>query len=190
MSFEYVNKQNIYNPIISDENLNKAEDSNEIEIRVKEKVLADGGSAIVTYNFASNVTPYYYRVGSGMDRYIKINTSRTKMTKKIESIDFMKSMVELSGGSAAIWTLNFLIKKLLFIEVENGYTKKYMLSCKTDIISLKDMSESDRTKYKRGLKKLLDANIVKKIKRGQYMINPQFIIPYNFEQELIEYEAL
>jgi hypothetical protein len=93
---------------------------------------------------------------------------------KVQSIDLLQEVAEMNSDEKFCF---FMIKdKITWDE----YDKKYI--CQVRIYS-KHMTQGERNMFSRGFKLLNHKDIVRRVKRGTYMINPSALIPKDFEHE-------
>jgi len=108
--------------------------------------------------------PSFYMIGKG--------TVNHKMGMK--SIDLLQAVGEMTSN-----------EKFAFFEIKNGiewdiYDKKYIYAVK---VYSRDYSQTQKNMFSRGYKLLHEKDIVRRVKRGTYMINPSALIPKNFDEE-------
>jgi len=83
-----------------------------------------------------------------------------------------------------------LLKSNLILKEERTHDRiKLRTSCESIIIN-SNLTNPEQQKFKAGFKLLHKKNIVKRIKREHYILNPNFIIPYFYEEELKLFETL
>ena len=106
---------------------------------------------------------------------ILIGTGRNLMKRKhkLKPIDLLSEMANMtSNESFAFITLRDSLNW-------DTLTKQYSL---TIIPNQSEFTTYQQKQFKLGVKSLIDKDLVKRIKRGSYMINPMAIIPSNFEE--------
>jgi hypothetical protein len=109
--------------------------------------------------------PNYMMVGNG-----------TMNKHKIFGIDLLRELVESSAAG------QFLILKIKDgICFENGYSHVVNVSKST-------LSGYEQKMLRDGFKELKAREIVRRVKNGWYMINPNALIPSNYEQAIIDWE--
>ena len=113
-------------------------------------------------------TPNYYKVGNGT------YSSRYNMS----SIDLMNEILEMTVPEA--WLLRLLKDNLI------GYD-----STEVSLVDVA-LTDSDKQKLKIAYKRLRDKDLVRRIKRQHYMINPVALIPSGVDvtKEVIKYKEL
>ena len=111
----------------------------------------------VSISKQSKTSPNFFRVGNG-----------TMNKDKIESIDLLR---ELANSSKPAQFLLLAIKD--GITWDNNYEPVVKVTGKT----------STEVQYiKAGYKELLERNLVRRIKRSYYMINPNALIPREYDK--------
>ena len=106
---------------------------------------------------------------------ILIGTGRNLMKRKhkLKPIDLLSEMANMtSNESFAFLTLRDSLNW-------DTLTKQYSL---TIIPNQSEFTTYQQKQFKLGVKSLIDKDLVKRIKRGSYMINPMAIVPSNFEE--------
>lgn len=121
--------------------------------------------------------PRYYRIGNGL--------RNTFMGKYHEPIDAIDQMSEMSAQE--LWTLKKIKDNLILLEVRTTKGIKFKTSCKSVVI-FSDLTNAEQQKFKAGYKKLNAKNLIKRIKKEHYILNPDFFIPefYDEERELFD----
>ena len=123
--------------------------------------------------------PRYYKVGNG-----KRNTFMKKKYEPIDAVDAMSVMTPQE-----LWTLKLVKDNLILIEERVNGKKKYRTSCKAVILSA-ELTDGEKQKLKTGFKRLQDKGLVRRVKRQHYMLNPNFLIPHYYEEEMELYTTL
>ena len=106
---------------------------------------------------------------------ILIGTGRNLMKRKhkLKPIDLLSEMANMTSNEAfAFITLRDSLNW-------DTLTKQYSL---TIVPNQSEFTTYQQKQFKLGVKSLIDKDLVKRIKRGSYMINPMAIIPSNFEE--------
>ena len=119
----------------------------------------------------NNKKPNFYMIGKGTMNH----------ELKVKSIDLLNEAMKMTSD-----------EKFTFNKIRNGiewdiYDKKYIYAVK---IKSKNYTPSQKVIFSRGYKALNEKDIVRRIKRGTYMINPSALIPKNFEEEWKKWEAI
>jgi hypothetical protein len=112
----------------------------------------------------ANRSPNYFRIGNG-----------TMNKHKIESINLLEEA--MNATKPAQWLLKSIIKG---IEYGNDYNP---------VVEVKAVTEVDKVYLKKGYAELSSKDLVRRIKRGHYMINPNALIPNDYEAGLIIWAA-
>ena len=110
-------------------------------------------------------SPNYYRVGNG-----------TMNRSKIKSIDLLREIAEASSPAQFV-----LLTIKDGITYENGYSPVVQIKSST-------LTSTQQQYLKRGYKELHERDLVRRVKRGYYMINPNALIPVNYEAALAQWE--
>ena len=114
--------------------------------------------------------PAYQKIGNGI------------MNHKIKhrSIDLLKEIAQMNADEKFCF---FAIKdKIHFDPHKNDFIYQVNIS------PTRIFSSSDAVKFRRGFKLLESKDIVRRVKRGVYMITPLGLIPNNFAEELKVWE--
>ena len=102
-------------------------------------------------------TPNYFRVGNGtMNRY------------KVKSIDLLDEA--MNATKAAQWVIKSIKNGIGW---ENDYDPVVRVVARTD---------TEKAYLKRGYKELVEKDLVRRVKRGYYMINPDALIPIDYKK--------
>jgi len=120
--------------------------------------------------------PRFYMIGSG------IKNENIDNHHPISMFDILKDITQPEQ----------YVMEVIGKSLEPAYdemNKKYYTTCKINISDIK-MTPSNRVKFSKGYKRLHSRNILKKIKRQHYMLNPDFLIPTYYEQEKKEFDKL
>jgi len=116
--------------------------------------------------------PRYYKIGNGR--------RNTFMGKGHIPLDAIKIMSEMTPQE--LWLINLLKDNIKLKEEKTSSGLKFRTSC-ISVIKSSKLSSSEKQKLKTGYKRLNQKNIVKRIKREHYIINPDFIIPHFYQEE-------
>ena len=105
----------------------------------------------------SRGTPNFFRVGNG-----------TMNKKKIQSINLLQEMANASKAA-----------QYLLLGITNGieYSNDYHY-----VVRVIPNTETQKSYLKQGYKELAQKNLVKRVKRSHYMINPDALIPLEYEE--------
>ena len=110
---------------------------------------------------------------NGMVILIGMGRNLMKRKHKLKPIDLLSEMANMTSNEAfAFITLRDSLNW-------DTLTKQYSL---TIIPNQSEFTTYQQKQFKLGVKSLIDKDLVKRIKRGSYMINPMAIIPSNFEE--------
>ena len=104
-------------------------------------------------------SPNYFRIGNG-----------TMNKQKIQSINLLEEA--MNASKAGQW----LIKQ---ITTAIGYSNGY-----NPVVEVRASSEVEKVYLKKGFSELSAKNLVRRVKRGYYMINPNALIPIEYEESL------
>ncbi len=120
------------------------------------------------------IRPNYYQLGSGMN----------KKALERNSIDAIRELLHMTPQEA------FVVEKLKSV---NGLIclnedSKYYSSCMVSIKYL-NMNQKDKNRFSIGYKRLRAKDLVRRIKRQEYIINPDLIVPTYYEKEIEIYYA-
>lgn len=89
----------------------------------------------------------------------------------IQSVDLIMEAATLSRP--AIVTLSW-IRQAIVWDNRDGVVK----------FSMSDLTDAQEQQFKKGFKELNDRNLVRRVKRSHYMINPNALIPIDYEAAL------
>ena len=122
-------------------------------------------------------SPRYFRIGNGVR-----NTFMKKTTIPIDAINELTDMTVQE-----LWTIKLLRNNLIPREELVSKQLKLRTSCKS-IITASELTSGERQKFQTGYKRLYSKNLLKRIKRQHYILNPDFFIPYFYldEKELFD----
>ena len=110
---------------------------------------------------------------NGMVILIGMGRNLMKRKHKLKPIDLLSEMANMTSNEAfAFITLRDSLNW-------DTLTKQYSL---TIIPNQSEFTTYQQKQFKLGVKSLIDKDLVKRIKRGSYMINPMAIVPSNFEE--------
>lgn len=112
-------------------------------------------------------TPNYYMVGNG-----------TMNNHKIKAINFIKEMVQMSDSA------RYLINKIVEEMVWNPYEERVDF-----VVNVVTGSETEKKKVTRGFAELSEKDLVRRVKRGYYMINPNALIT-DYEKQIVVWDSL
>lgn len=129
--------------------------------------LEDNESLVKTKITPVKKEPNYIRVGNG-----------TMNKHKIESINLLTELVTIS--TAGRWLIAYIVER---INWETNYDPVVK-------IAGKDLSSTEQDYLKDGYKELVDKDLVKRIKRGYYMVNPNAIIPVDYKSAMKIWESV
>jgi len=102
-------------------------------------------------------TPNYFRVGNG-----------TMNKHKMESINITKE--GMASTKPAQWLINRVMDGV-------GYDNDY-----SPIVKVVANSDTEKKYLKLGYKEMHEKGLVRRVKRGHYMINPNALIPLDYEE--------
>ena len=118
------------------------------------------------FHTLTDTTGDYYRVGNG-----------TMNKHKIQSIDLLEEVMAMSKPAQMVVRL---------IKDQITYDRDYNPVVK---ISRKTLTKSEQNYLDKGLKELFAKDLVRRIKQGHYMINPNALIPPNYEEALALWDS-
>jgi hypothetical protein len=95
-------------------------------------------------------------------------------------LDFIDLMSEMTPQE--LWTIKFLKDNLILLSERVSGKIKYRTTCRS-IIKTSNLSSAEQQKFKKGYKRLNAKNLVKRIKRQHYILNPDFFIPHYYNEE-------
>ena len=116
--------------------------------------------------------PRYFRIGNGLR-----NTFMTKEHNPIDAIDQMANMTPQE-----LWVIKLLKDNLILVEERTAKGIKLRTSAKA-IIKASELTNAEQQKFKTGYKRLHIKNLLKRIKREHYILNPDFFIPHYYQEE-------
>lgn len=119
--------------------------------------------------------PNRYQIGSGMD-------NKRIHEPAIDAIELMSTLTPQEW-----FVLNTLKNVNKLLKLDDEY--KYYSSC---IVSTKYVSftPTQKNQFSTGFKRLKKKDLVRRIKRQEYIINPDFIIPTHYQKELKQWNEL
>lgn len=103
--------------------------------------------------------PNYFRIGNG-----------TMNKHKIQAINLVKASNACS--SVGRWLIDRIMDGI-------GYDNDYC-----PVVKIVGTTTAERSYLKKGYKELHEKGLVKRVKRGHYMINPNALIPVDYEAAL------
>jgi hypothetical protein len=131
----------------------------------------------ITYKFTRDErSPQYYRISVGS------HFRGRNMQIPIKTIDALDVMSKFTPQE---WYVINLLKDVGLIHYDSDENRSYS----SNIVSLKGV-EYDKRKFSIGYKRLHDKDLMKRIKRQQYIINPLFITPTYFDKEYKIWKSL
>jgi hypothetical protein len=91
----------------------------------------------------------------------------------VKSIDLLQEVADMNSD-----------EKFCFFQIKDKiewstYDNRFLYQIR---IFSKDYTQSKRNMFNRGFKSLNQKDIVRRVKRGTYMINPSALIPNNFDE--------
>lgn len=117
---------------------------------------------VLTTKKISNAQPNFYKVGNG-----------TVNKHGIKSIDLLDVLMDCSRPAQSVFRK---LKQQLVWDPYEGEIR-YIA-----VMRRKDMIKSEEKQFDRGVKELIDLDIVRRLKPSHYMINPNALIPPNYEK--------
>ena len=132
--------------------------------------LKDDEELLLTKQSRYKATPNYYKIGNG--------TYSTRY--KMDSRDLLKEVLRMTAAEQ--WMFNLLKENLLVYN-----------STEVSLVDV-ELSSADKQKLKLGYSRLREKDLVRRVKRQHYMINPTALIPtgkeVDMEVEIAEYLEL
>ena len=131
--------------------------------------LANNEEAVISVKKKSH-KPGFIMVGNG------------KTNKKgVDSIDLLIEVADMSSN-----------EKLCFFLIKDGvifdpWDNRLIYQVRIDTSKL---TKSQKSKFSNGFNKLKDKDLVKRVSRGVYMINPNALIPNDYVRELHIWETI
>ncbi len=115
------------------------------------------------------VRPNYYQLGSGM----------SKKLLEHNPVDAIIELLHMTPQEAFV--IETLKKVCGFVHLDDD--NRYYSS---DIVSMKyvALSSTNKVRFSIGYKRLREKDLVRRIKRQEYIINPNLIIPTHYEKEI------
>jgi hypothetical protein len=140
--------------------------------------ISEGKDILITA-VPNKLLPRYYKVGNGI---------KNRFMGEHKPMDAIELLTEMTPQE--LWTIRIIKNNLLLLEVpdENGVVRR-RASCKAVVVA-SELTESEKRKFQTGFSRLRDKNIVKRIKRQHYILNPNFFIPHFYNEELLYYQSL
>lgn len=113
----------------------------------------------------SRGTPNFFRVGNG-----------TMNKKRIQSINLLQ---EIANASKAA--------QYLLLAITNGieYSNDYHY-----VVKVIPTTETQKRYLKQGYKELVQKDLVRRVKRSHYMVNPNALIPIEYEEAQTMWESI
>jgi len=133
----------------------------ELEILQLAQQILDSGSEIsIKPSKNESVDTPYYKMGNG------------RQTNKGTSMDLVHEMSKMSKPE--LWLFDLIISKFDG-KYEDYYQDDFINQV---LLSSKDMTGTEKKYLTSGYKLLYSKDIIRKVKRGKYMVNPKLIIPF------------
>lgn len=125
--------------------------------------------------------PRYYRMGNG-------NRNTFMGKESLEPIDAIDTMASMSAQE--LWATQLIKNNLILIDVvtDKGRVQK-KTSCKA-IVKNSELTDAEKQKFKAGFKRLHSKDLVRRIKREHYILNPMFLVPHFFDDESALFKSL
>lgn len=123
------------------------------------------GLEIVKSRPKTKKTPNYYRVGNG-----------TVNRNKIESIDLLREIANMSKPA-----------QFLVLAIKDGMSWVNGFSPVVRITQ-SELCATHQKYLKKGFKELKEKDLVRRIRRSHYMVNPNALIPPDYEEALKVWE--
>ena len=119
--------------------------------------------------------PRYYRIGNGI---------RNTFMKDHVAIDAIDELAQMTPQE--LWTIKLVKDNLDLIQerTTSGYSMR--TSCKARILS-SELTSAEKQKFKTGYKRLRKKNLLRRIKRQYYILNPDFFIPHFYVEEMTDF---
>lgn len=114
--------------------------------------------------------PGYALIGNGM-------TTKHGRT----SIDLLQEIADMNSNEKLCF---FLIRDSF---VYDRYDKRIIYQAKVD---LSNLSKSQKSKFSNGYTSLYRKDLIRRVSKGVYMVNPNAIIPKHYEVELVTWNNL
>lgn len=107
--------------------------------------------------------PNYYKVGNG-----------TMNKHGLQSIDLLDEVIKSNKAEQYVIQL---LKDLTTYDSPDGVV----------VIPTHQMTETQKRSFRKGYKTLRERGLVRRVKRGEYMINPNALILNSYKQSMIEW---
>ncbi len=135
------------------------------------------GNNIILSSKKKGFVPSYYRICQG-----NIYREGNIMKQSLDAYELMSTFTPQE------WYVLNTLKQIGFVHYDTKFNKHYS----SNIISTKSLklNSTQKNQFSTGYKRLNSKNIIKRIKRQLYIINPDFQIPTNYKNEKETYEQL
>jgi hypothetical protein len=131
---------------------------------IVQTIVLEDNEILVKKKAYDKTEPNYYRVGNG-----------TMNKHKIQSIDLLT--IGFNSSSDAQW---LILKIKDSITWDNDYNP---------VVKITPINNPEKQKLLRGYKELHQKDIVRRVKQGHYMLNPNALIPLDYPSALATWEA-
>ena len=129
-------------------------------LKVAKKILDTGSEISIKPSKNESVDTPYYKMGNG------------RQTSKGTSMDLVHEMSKMSKPE--LWLFDLIISKF-----DNKYEDYYHDDFINQVnLSSKHMTGTEKKYLTSGYKLLNSKDIIRKVRRGRYMVNPRIIIPF------------
>ena len=115
------------------------------------------------------VRPNYYQLGSGMNKKLIENNP----------IDAITKLLHMTPQEAFVIETLKDVTELIHFDDNNRYYSSNIVS-----IAYTTFSNTNKVRFSIGYKRLRGKDLVRRIKRQEYIINPNLIIPTYYEKEI------
>lgn len=110
--------------------------------------------------------------------FAKYGTKQTikgsRMSNASEHVDILEVIDNITNNGSFVLRI---LRDSIYISDHSAHDTNPLIK-----INRTSLSSSDKYKWDKGISNLLSSELVRKSKRGSYMINPFFMIPNNFEE--------
>lgn len=135
-------------------------------MKIITQVSLNGDEVLVKQKRKKAIRPNFLMIGNGtMNRH------------KIKAIDFIRTMTEMTKPELKVisWITNATSYDNMLGEV---------------YIPMKKYTPQEERQFQKGYKLLVKKDIVRRTKRSHYMINPNAVIPNNYEESKLLWDSL
>ncbi len=137
---------------------------------VKLTVNVPSGKTLVAKLENTTAIPYYYRIGNGKRNNL--------LGRGITAMNTLQELCKFTPQEQFLFAK--LEEHLLEEDAVNDKGTHFKVKTNVAVIVNKNFTSAEQQKIKAGFKRLNSKDIVRRLKRQHYIINPQFLVPYDY----------